>query len=605
MNPFIGRKALVGLASVVATAVLVVDLVVGGVASAQTASAQTASAPGDAASGVVAITVTADGALDPAAVAAATGGTGRITATIDAIGATTVEVPAGRALDAVRRLGAVPEVDTAQADQQVRAFERVPTDPYWPQQEPAMRGIGAPAAWGVSTGAPSVVIAVVDSGVNPVGDLAGRVLPGYDFVNGDSDASDDADHGTESALDAAAAGDAGGGTAGMCWSCQVLPVKVLDSDGVGSMFDVAAGIVWAADHGADVINLSLGGRFSDPAVTDALNYAYARDVVVVASAGNDGKSEQSYPAAEAGVISVAGIVNGQRNLHPLSRRGPTWVDVAAPWCNWVVMGSPDYFCGTSSSAPLVTGTAALLRTIRPAADRQMIATALLTTADHAPTTGLVGYGILDAGRAAAAVSTVAPGPTPNPPDVTPPTATMTAPGGYQIGSTVVQVVSDDDQGIVMVEVRLDGTLVAALANPARVQDLRFDTGFAGDGPHVVEAVVTDVGGHRVLAGSATMVTDNANPLGLLVSPSAGAKVSGSYVARVFVTDPNGIMGTFFIANDQVVGGFLGAGFGQVTVPVTRNGPIRVVALTVDNAGHISGTNTAVVTGSVPRRKARR
>jgi len=600
VNPFIGRKALVGLVSVVATAVLVVDLVVGGVAS-----AQTASAPGDAASGVVAITVTADGALDPAAVAAATGGTGRITATIGAIGATTVEVPAGRALDAVRRLGAVPEVDTAQADQQVRAFERVPTDPYWPQQESAMRGIGAPAAWGVSTGAPSVVIAVVDSGVNPVSDLAGRVLPGYDFVNGDSDASDDADHGTESALVAAAAGDAGGGTAGMCWSCQVLPVKVLDSDGVGSMFDVAAGIVWAADHGADVINLSLGGRFSDPAVTDALNYAYARDVVVVASAGNDGKSEQSYPAAEAGVISVAGIVNGQRNLHPLSRRGPTWVDVAAPWCNWVVMGSPDYFCGTSSSAPLVTGTAALLRTIRPAADRQMIATALLTTADHAPTTGLVGYGILDAGRAAAAVSTVAPGPTPNPPDVTPPTATMTAPGGYQIGSTVVQVVSDDDQGIVMVEVRLDGTLVAALANPARVQDLRFDTGSFGDGPHVVEAVVTDVGGHRVLAGSATMVTDNANPLGLLVSPSAGAKVSGSYVARVFVTDPNGIMGTFFIANDQVVGGFLGAGFGQVTVPVTRNGPIRVVALTVDNAGHISGTNTAVVTGSVPRRKARR
>ncbi|HQF94566.1 MAG TPA: S8 family serine peptidase [Microthrixaceae bacterium] len=600
MNPFIGRKALVGLVSVVATAVLVVDLVVGGVAS-----AQTASAPGDAASGVVAITVTADGALDPAAVAAATGGTGRITATIDAIGATTVEVPAGRALDAVRRLGAVPEVDTAQADQQVRAFERVPTDPYWPQQEPAMRGIGAPAAWGVSTGAPSVVIAVVDSGVNPVSDLAGRVLPGYDFVNGDSDASDDADHGTESALVAAAAGDAGGGTAGMCWSCQVLPVKVLDREGVGSMFDVAAGIVWAADHGADVINLSLGGRFSDSAVTDALTYAYARDVVVVASAGNDGKSEKSYPAAEPGVISVGGIVNGQRNLHPLSRRGPTWVDVAAPWCNWVVMGSPDYFCGTSSSAPLVTGTAALLRTIRPAADRQMIATALLTTADHAPTTGLVGYGILDAGRAAAAVSTVAPGPTPNPPDVTPPTATMTAPGGYQIGSTVVQVVSDDDQGIVMVEVRLDGTLVAALANPARVQDLRFDTGFAGDGPHVVEAVVTDVGGHRVLAGSATMVTDNANPLGLLVSPSAGAKVSGSYVARVFVTDPNGIMGTFFIANDQVVGGFLGAGFGQVTVPVTRNGPIRVVALTVDNAGHISGTNTAVVTGSVPRRKARR
>lgn len=130
---------------------------------------------------------------------------------------------------------------------------------------------------------------------------------------------------------------------------------------------------------------------------------------------------------------------------------------------------------------------------------------------------------------------------------------MTVAGGYQVGTTVVQVVSDDDQGIVMVEVRLDGTLVAALANPARVQDLRFDTGFFGDGPHVVEAVVTDAGGHRVLAGSATMVTDNANPLGLLVARPPAPRCRAPTVARVFVTDPNGIMGTFFIANDQVVG----------------------------------------------------
>lgn len=591
-----------GVADLAVISAVVVAVLAGDLFGVGAAGASAPVGPGPEAT--VSIVVTGDSTLSAATVGRVTGGAGRITDTIDAIGATVVEVPASAAAVATRRLDAVPGVDSARRDGEVRAFDVTPDDTYWAQQE-SLRTIGAPAAWSTSTGSSSVVVAIVDSGVDEVPDLAGRVLPGYDFVNGDADAADDFDHGTAAALVAAAEGNDGFGAAGLCWTCLVLPVKVLDADGAGVMSDVADGIVWATDHGADVINLSLGGPDDEPAVTAALQYAFAHDVVVVASAGNDGRSDRSYPAAAAGVVSVTGISTPQRTLHPLGRRGPTWVDLAAPWCNWVVLSGPGTFCGTSSAAPVVSGIAALARAARPAADRQMVATALLTTADFPPTAGLVGYGIVDAGRTLGAIGVVAPGPTPPPPDVTAPTVSMSVPGGFRSGVVTVRVSARDDQALSVNEVRLDGRLVSALANPAPEQDMGFDSAFFADGTYQLEAATTDGAGHRATSAPSPVVIDNTNPLGLLTSPTQGARVTGPFVARVFVTDPNGIMGTFLIANDQVIGGFQGAGWGEATVPVTRSGPIRVVALTVDRAGRISGTNTAVVTAAVPRRRARR
>jgi subtilisin family serine protease len=173
----------------------------------------------------------------------------------------------------------------------------------------------------------------------------------------------------------------------MCWTCKILPVKVLDSDGSGSMSDVASGIVWAVNNGADIINLSLGGPSNDPVVTDALNYAFGADVLVVASAGNDGTTELNYPAASPGVLSVTGTNITTRTLYPWAQRGATWVDVAAPGCNVVFDTQPRDFCGTSSASPLVAGLAGLLRSIRPSASRTMVTTAIATTADFAPTSG--------------------------------------------------------------------------------------------------------------------------------------------------------------------------------------------------------------------------
>lgn len=553
---------------------------------------------------VVTIVVTGDRPLRAAEVDVATSGSGEIAATVAPLGATTIEVPAGDVAVTLRRLRRVGDVHTVTVDSEVEAFDRIPTEPNWTYQN-STRSVGAPAAWDSTTGSSSTVIAIVDSGVNEVADLAGRVLPGWDFVNDDPVPNDDFDHGTPAALVAAAAGD-DDGFAGMCWSCRILPVKVLDSNGRGSMSDVAAGIVWATDHGADIVNLSLGGPSMDPIVADALAYAHARDVLVIASAGNDGTTDRNFPAADPGVIAVAGSRLEVPALYPWSQSGYLWVDLAAPGCNWVDTDAEAFeFCGTSSAAPLVSGIAGLLRSLRPSATREMTANALLTTADLTFFRGVVGYGSVSAARAVAAIPGIAPGPMVPPPDLVAPEVWLSVPSGFQSGTVDVRIESRDEQRVAAVELWIDGGMVASVASPASLVDVALDTRPRWDGPHTLVAVAVDDGGHRTTSAPRTMTIDNANPLGLLTSPTWGAKHTGSFVARAYVTDPNGVMGTFLIANDRVVGGFTGDGWGEAVVPITKAGPIRVVALVVDNAGHISGTNVAIVTGSLPKRRTRR
>src|SRR3954453_11970151 len=146
-------------------------------------------------------------------------------------------------------------------------------------------------------------IAVVDSGVDPDHpEQADRLPPGRDYVGGDLDPRDDTigdgrGHGTQVAGIAAAATDDARGIAGVGWGARILPVKVLDRFGSGYDSDIAAGMTWAADQGADVINLSLGGAADSAVLRDAAAYAGSRVSVVVAAAGNDGGRSTSYPAA--------------------------------------------------------------------------------------------------------------------------------------------------------------------------------------------------------------------------------------------------------------------------------------------------------------------
>ena len=167
--------------------------------------------------------------------------------------------------------------------------------------------IRLPQAWDVSHGSLGVVVAVVDTGVSLGRRPVDADPPGRNFVAGNADAHDDSviGHGTLVAGIAAATTNNGIGIAGAAWNASVLPVKVLDSRGFGTDSQVAAGVVWAADHGADVINLSLGGPTSGEVLCDAIAYAQSQDALVVASAGNGANGRLNYPAACPGVVAVS------------------------------------------------------------------------------------------------------------------------------------------------------------------------------------------------------------------------------------------------------------------------------------------------------------
>lgn len=286
-----------------------------------------------------------------------------------------VRTTASRRDAALRTLAASPKVAAAEKEVVVGISATTPNDAVWPYQS-GFRKIGLPEAWELTHGSPNIVVAVIDTGVTASQpDLAGAVLPGYDFVNGDGDASDDEGHGTSVAGVIAARGNNTQGVAGVCWLCRILPVKVLGSDGSGNTSTVAAGVVWAADRGADVINLSLGGPGTAAALDDAVAYARSKGAIVVAAAGNSGVTTPFFPAAAPGVLAVAATDDADR-LHSWSNRGP-WVAVAAPGCNPApFIEGYGFFCGTSSAAPVVSGLAALGLARAPESTRAAVESAI-------------------------------------------------------------------------------------------------------------------------------------------------------------------------------------------------------------------------------------
>jgi subtilisin family serine protease len=270
-----------------------------------------------------------------------------------------------------------------------------------------LRALDVATAWRSSTGA-GVTVAVLDSGVDASHpDLAGQVLPGADFVDGSTDGRRDfVGHGTTVAALIAGRNDDGGGVAGIAPAARILPVRVLDKQ---NKYDdatmVASGLRWAVDHGARVVNLSLGGGARSDALAAALEYAAVHDVVIVACTGNvaagANSSEVWYPAREPGVVAVAGLIDGERPGAPPagggtaagggagggtdalwtgSLTGPPTV-LTAPAVNLIGARPGGYWRvqGTSFAAPLVAGVAALVRSRWPTLDAANVINRLIRT----------------------------------------------------------------------------------------------------------------------------------------------------------------------------------------------------------------------------------
>jgi subtilisin family serine protease len=307
----------------------------------------------------------------------------------------------GAALHGLRGAGPVAY---AEPDGLTPPAEAVPNDALWVNQwsQPKTR---TDRAWSRTPGSPVVKVAILDSGVDPSQpDLAGNLLPGWDFYNGDSDPSDDYGHGTQVAGVAAGRSGDGIGIAGFCGRCSILPVKIAGSDGYATWSAMASGIAWATDRGARVVNVSFAGTSGSKTVADAIAYAHEHGVVVTVSAGNYGSSSPTYPAAYPGALAVAATTR-EDGLESYSDYG-SWVQLAAPGCNYGTGRTSSSslfgnFCGTSSAAPAAAGIAALAFSYDPSATGAQVEAALESGA--APVGGFVRYGRVDAWGALAAL----------------------------------------------------------------------------------------------------------------------------------------------------------------------------------------------------------
>jgi hypothetical protein len=288
------------------------------------------------------------------------------------LSAITVEVPGDRADAVVAELKADPRVRYAEADPAVSADGDTTG-----AANPALLTINQiPGAWTWSTGSPAITVAVVDTGVTPTADLGtDRLLPGYDAIDLDHDATDDDGHGTLVA----------GIAANVCGQCRILPVRALhhDLDGgraTGHAADLASGITWASAYGANVINVSASTPINAGVLKDALTRANTDGSLVVASAGHD-PGHAAYPAAMTSALAV-GSVSATGQPDSGSPTGNGWVDVAA--VDGLSAIGPDskahVLTGTSASTAVVSGTAALGWAVSSVPRSAVVRTALTMTA---------------------------------------------------------------------------------------------------------------------------------------------------------------------------------------------------------------------------------
>ncbi len=264
--------------------------------------------------------------------------------------------------------------------------------------------INTEAGWRITRGAKSVKIAVVDSGIaldHP--DLVRRLTNGYNAIADNNNANDDNGHGTHVAGIIASETNNRTGVAGITWYNPIMPIKALNNEGIGSSFDIAEGIRWAVDNGADVINLSLGNYQPSAVLEEAIHYAFGKDIVLVAAAGNDNSGQPSYPAAYPEVLSVA-AVGWNGNRAPFSNYGDH-IDVAAPGvdiASTYVNGQYASLSGTSMAAPHVTALAGLIRSVNPSLKNTEVMEIITRTTLEAGQAGhdpYYGNGVIDIVRA--------------------------------------------------------------------------------------------------------------------------------------------------------------------------------------------------------------
>jgi len=424
--------------------------------------------------------------------------------TLPQVGVHVLHVPEDKVDTVLAALSHNPNIEFAERNFIAEAV-LTPNDPYYAGYEWHLPKIQAPSAWDISTGGATPIIAVVDTGVyagHP--DLAGKILAGYDYVNNDSNPTDDFGHGTEVSGTAAAIGNNGVGVAGVAFANQVLPVKVLDSTGSGTYSAIVNGITYAADHGARIINLSLGGPSSSSSLPSAIDYAWNKNVVIVAAAGNSGNNTLQYPAACNHVVAVS-ATDSNDALASFSSFGAD-VALSAPGVNIATTSMDGGYVsvsGTSFSSPIVSGVVALMASVNPQLSNAQLVDMLKQNVDDIGSAGydtFYGYGRVNAYKAVTAARASV---TPSVPDTTAPSVAITSPanGSVVASNQKIYVTATDNVRVAEVDLYLDGRLFGTSSSATAV--FTWNTRKAAHGQHTLQAVAYDAAGN---VGQSSVIT---------------------------------------------------------------------------------------------------
>lgn len=452
-----------------------------------------------------------------------------------------------------------PAVDFVE-ENHVFCPEDVPNDPLY-GSEWHLNKIGAPSAWDISTGSPEVVIAVLDSGVDPTHpDLAGKLLSGYNFYDNNDNTSDVFGHGTKVAGVAAAISNNGLGVAGTAWQCRILPIRVTDTSGYTTVTRLSKGLIYAADAGAKVAVISFQ-IFGGSALSSAAEYFVSRGGLVVAAAGNTGAYQSD--ADNPYIVSVSATTSSDV-LASFSTYGP-FVDLSAPGvsiCTTIMGGSYGSVSGTSFSAPIVAGVAALIFSANPSLTPSEVERILESTAVDLGDAGYdvrYGWGRVDAAAALAmAVGSGGKGGEPTPSiDTSSPSVAVTSPanGSTVSGVVTVTVEAIDNVGVSKVELYKNGALYGVDSDSPYV--FYWDTTGDSNGVYTLQAKAYDAAGNVGVSNVVSVsvnnkVADTTPPTIKIVWPRNGLKVSKTVNIQVSAVDDSGVGAVKFYVDGVLV-----------------------------------------------------
>ena len=323
-----------------------------------------------------------------------------------------VEVPAQAADAITKALKADKQILRVETDH-IRKWQGAPSDTQYPDQW-ALPKISWDQVYGVANPRFDTKVAILDTGVDATHpELTSVVVPGWSVFDADDGRTDENGHGTWVAGIVAARTDNLQGIAGVGYDhVQVMPVKVLDPNGLGQDSDIIQGLMWAVDNGASVILMAFNATDFSDALQDAIDYAWAHNVVLVAAAGNEAGNTATFPAGDRGVIGVS-ATDQDDNIASSSTIGGS-VFLAAPGVNILgtyTNGGYVAWSGTSASAAIVAGAAALMRAIDPSLSNGVIVNRIAESTDAAGTQEQTGNGRINLARAIDDTSTTAIQPT--------------------------------------------------------------------------------------------------------------------------------------------------------------------------------------------------